>query len=111
MVELQAMEPWAIIRTGAKQYKVSAGQTISIEKVMPDKNGNVAFLDVLAAKNESKVLLGTPLADKVSVVGKLVENYRGPKIRVVKFKSKSRYRKVQGHRQNLSRVKIEKIEL
>ncbi len=98
---------WAVIKTGGKQYKVEEGTKLAVEKLEP-KDNKVAFDQVLALGGD-KVRVGTPYLDKVKVTAKVVEQFRGEKIRVVKFKSKSRYTRTTGHRQNLTRVLIEKI--
>lgn len=102
------MNNWAVIKTGGKQYVVAEGQTISIEKVAGDKDSKITFNQVLAIGG-NKVEVGTPLVEKAKVTGKLVETYKDKKIRVVKFKSKSRYLRTQGHRQQKSKILIEKI--
>lgn len=103
------MSTWAVIRTGGKQYIVKEGQTIIIEKVEGDKDSKITFDQILALGGE-EVAVGTPLVDKAKVTGKLVETYKDKKIRVVKFKSKSRYLRTRGHRQKKSKVLIEKIQ-
>ena len=102
------MDTWAVIKTGGKQYIVKEGRTISVEKIEGDKDSKITFAKVLALGGE-KVIVGTPLVDKAKVTGKLVETYKDKKIRVVKFKSKSRYLRTRGHRQQKSKVLIEKI--
>ncbi len=98
---------WAVIKTGGKQYKVEEGTKLAVEK-LEAKDGKVTFDQVLALGGE-KTQIGTPLVDKAKVKAKVVEQFRDKKIRVVKFKSKSRYTRTTGHRQNLTRVLIEKI--
>ena len=102
------MDTWAVIKTGGKQYIVKEGRTISVEKIEGDKDSKITFAKVLALGGE-KVIVGTPLVDKAKVTGKLVETYKEKKIRVVKFKSKSRYLRTRGHRQQKSKVLVEKI--
>lgn len=102
------MSNWAVIKTGGKQYKVSEGQTIVVEKIEGEKDSKIKFDEVLALGGE-KVLVGMPLIDKAKVEGKLVEAFKDKKIRIVKFKSKSKYLRTTGHRQQKSRVLIEKI--
>ena len=102
------MDTWAVIKTGGKQYIVKEGHTISLEKIEGDKDSKITFAKVLALGGE-KVIVGTPLVDKAKVTGKLVETYKDKKIRVVKFKSKSRYLRTRGHRQQKSKVLVEKI--
>lgn len=104
------MSTWAVIRTGGKQYVVKEGQTISIEKIEGDKDSKITFDQILTLGGE-KVVVGTPLVDKAKVTGKLLETYKDKKIRVVKFKSKSRYLRTRGHRQQKTRVLVEKIQV
>lgn len=103
------MDNWAVVKTGGKQYFVSVGQTIEVEKQETDKE-QVIFDQVLAVKTNGKTQFGTPIVDKAKISAKIIQNFKAKKIRVVKFKSKSRYLRTYGHRQNLTRVKIEKIQ-
>lgn len=98
---------WAVIKTGGKQYKVSEGETVAIEK-LEGKDDKVTFEQVLLIDGE-KLQIGLPFVEKAKVTGKILENFRGPKIRVVKFKPKAKYTRTTGHRQNLTKVLIEKI--
>lgn len=104
------MNKWAVIKTGGKQYKVTEGQTISVEKIALEKDSKVTFDQILALGGE-KVIVGTPLVDKAKVTGKLVETYKDKKIRIVKFKPKAKYLRTTGHRQQKSKVLIEKISI
>ncbi len=103
------MSTWAVIKTGGKQYKVVEGQTISIEK-LDEKDGAKITFDQILAIGGDKVEVGMPLVAKASVVGKLIEQFKDKKIRIVKFKSKSKYLRINGHRQQKSKVLIEKIQ-
>lgn len=98
---------WAIIKTGGKQYKVSEGQKIVVEK-LETKDGKVTFDQVLLLGGDRNTI-GTPLVEKAKVSGKVLENFKEKKIRVVKFKSKSRYTRTSGHRQSKTKILIEKI--
>ena len=102
------MNTWAIIKIGGKQYKVEEGKTIVVEKLDGPKNSKVSFDQVLAIGGE-KTAIGTPYVDKAKVTGSIVDTFRDQKIRVVKFKSKSRYTRTTGHRQTKTKVLIEKI--
>ncbi len=104
------MDTWAVIKTGGKQYKVAEGETISVEKLKAPKNGEILF-EVLAVKNDKGVHLGAPLLKKATVQAKFIEDFRDKKIRVVKYKPKSKYLRTTGHRQDKSRVTIETISL
>lgn len=110
MLKSHLMDMWAVIKSGAKQYKVSEGDKIAIEKVEPDSKGAISFNEVLLIKQDKDLVLGKPLVEKAKVTGKVLENFRDEKIRVVKFKPKSKYLRTTGHRQSLTRVLIEKIQ-
>ncbi|OGD93198.1 50S ribosomal protein L21 [Candidatus Curtissbacteria bacterium RIFCSPHIGHO2_01_FULL_41_44] len=105
------MNRWAVIKTGGKQYKVVEGEVIHIEKLAVDKDPVITFKDVLLAKNERGLVLGKPIIAGAKVQAKVLKKQKGAKIRVVKFKSKSRYLKTYGHRQTRMKVLIEKIQL
>lgn len=98
---------YAVIKTGGKQYKVSEGDIIEVDRLNKEI-GKIFFDDVLLYVDEKTVNIGKPtLSEKVE--GMLLENIKGDKIRVSKFKSKVRYRRTSGFRASLSKVKIEKI--
>src|SRR3989344_9444088 len=103
------MNSWAVIKTGGKQYKVSEGQTLVVEKVKPDSQGYVSFNEVLLAKKDNALTVGKPQVEKAKIKAKVLGNFRDKKIKVGKFKPKSRYLRVRGHRQTKSKVLIEKI--
>lgn len=100
---------YAVIKTGGKQYKVSEGETIEVDKLAASKDGVVNFDQVLLVVRENKIEIGTPTVANVTVKAKVLEQKKGEKIRVAKFKSKVRYRRVMGFRSLLTKVKIEKI--
>lgn len=102
------MSIWAIIQTGGKQYKVEEGNQVVVEKLDGEKNTKVSFDKVLALGGD-KVVIGTPTITKAKVAGTIVETYKDKKVRVVKFKSKSRYTRTTGHRHLRTKVQIEKI--
>lgn len=104
------MDTWAVIRTGGKQYKVAVGEKVDLEKIKDKTEGSVIFAEVLAVKSEKGVQIGKPLVEKAKVTGKVLEAFKDKKVRVVKFKSKSRYLKTTGHRHQKTKVLIEKIE-
>ena len=88
---------YAIIATGGKQYRVSEGDVIYIEKIDAQVDSTVSF-DVLLVGNDGDVKIGTPVVEGVKVEGKVVGQIRGEKIIVFKYKSKKNYRRKQGHR-------------
>ena len=99
---------YAIIATGGKQYRVSEGDVLFIEKIDAEVDSTVSF-DVLLVENEGDVKVGTPVVEGVKVEGKVVGQVRGDKIIVFKYKSKKNYRRKQGHRQPYTKVEITKI--
>lgn len=100
---------YVILRTGGKQYRVSEGQLLEIEKIDKQPKDKVEFNEVLLVVDGEERILGQPQVEKAKVVAEVLEQIRGPKIRVAKFKAKVRYHRVRGHRQSLTRIKIEKI--
>lgn len=100
---------YAVIKTGGKQYKVSEGDVIEVDK-LEVKEDKVVFDNVLLLVSDEGVNIGKPFVSDAKVKGKLLEQKKGEKIRVAKFKSKVRYRRVTGFRAMLSKVQIEKIE-
>lgn len=102
----------AVIKTGGKQYVVSEGDVISIEK-LSDKEyqagDKVDFNEVLLSDDGSEVTLGAPAIAKATVSGEVLEAGKGKKIDVLKYKAKSRYRVRYGHRQPFLKVKINKV--
>lgn len=99
---------YAIIATGGKQYRVSEGDVIYIEKIDAQVDSTVSF-DVLLMGNDGDVKIGTPVVEGVKVEGKVVGQIHGEKIVVYKYKSKKNYRRKQGHRQPYTKVEITKI--
>lgn len=96
---------YAVIQTGGKQYQVNPGDTIEVELLGAEKT--VTFTDVLLYVDGDKIEVGTPTVKGVTVTGEVVNSAKkGKKIRVFKFKHKSRYRKLRGHRQAHTLVKI-----
>ena len=100
---------YAIIKTGGKQYCVEEGKVITIEKLDVEAGAEVAFDEVLLASGDS-VKIGQPTVAGAKVTGKVLEQGKGAKIRIFKYKAKSNYRRRQGHRQPFTKVQIEKIE-
>ena len=101
---------YAIIKTGGKQYRVSEGDVITIEKLEVAAEGTVSFDEVVTVVKDGDVKVGTPLVDGAKVTGTVLEHGKAKKILVFKYKAKSNYRRRQGHRQPFTKVRIEKIE-
>ena len=100
---------YAIIETGGKQFKVSEGDVVFIEKLDVNENDAIKFDRVLVCGDEGEVKIGTPYVDGASVEAKVVKNGKGRKIMIFKYNAKKNYRKRQGHRQPYTKVQIEKI--
>lgn len=110
MIKFLPMDSWAVIKTGGKQYLVSQGDQIAVEKISKQPDDSVLFNEVLMVCENGKVTLGKPLLPKAKVKAKLLETFRDKKIRVIKFKPKSKYLRTKGHRQQKTKILIEKIE-
>lgn len=100
---------YAIIETGGKQYRVSEGDVLTIEKLEAGEGETVEFDRVLTVVKNGEVILGKPMLTEAKVTGKVMEHGKGEKILVFKYKAKSNYRRRQGHRQPFTKVVIEKI--
>ncbi len=106
---------FAVIKTGGKQYRVSEGDKVEVElmggKDTEYKEGDkVVFDEVLLLDDGKKATVGTPTVSGASVEAKYIERFKGKKVRIQKFKAKSNYAKVTGHRQQYDRVEIVKIK-
>ena len=100
---------YAIIVTGGKQYKVSEGDVIFVEKLNAEADEKVVFDNVLAVGEGEDIAFGAPTVAGAKVEAKVVKNGKGKKIRIFKYKPKKGYRRRQGHRQAYTQVAIEKI--
>ena len=103
------MSKFAVIKTGGKQYKVSEGLRLKVEKLESDEKKPVSFEEVLLVADEKNVSVGTPTVSGAKVTAKVLGDGRAKKVSVVKYKPKSRYRRRLGHRQHYTEVQIEKI--
>jgi large subunit ribosomal protein L21 len=100
---------YAIVKTGGKQYKVAVGDIVEVEKLDGEPGAKLSFPALLVVDGDDVTTDAAKLA-KVSVLGKVVEQTKGPKIRIHKFKNKTGYHKRQGHRQKLTRVEVTDIK-
>ncbi len=100
----------AVIRTGGKQYRVAEGDVILVEKLVGAAGDAVTFDEVLMLSDDSGSVVGTPLVAKASVKGTVADQARAPKITVFKKLRRKNHRKRQGHRQDLTVVRITGIE-
>ncbi|MEG0797801.1 MAG: 50S ribosomal protein L21 [Acidaminococcaceae bacterium] len=102
---------YAIIKTGGKQYRVSEGDVLNVEKLVVDEGANVVFDEVLTVVTDGgEIKIGKPVVAGAKVTAKVVEHGKAKKIFVFKYKAKANYRKRQGHRQPYTQVEITSIE-
>ncbi|GAA6384542.1 MULTISPECIES: 50S ribosomal protein L21 [Eubacteriales] len=100
----------AIIETGGKQYKVTEGDTLFIEKLEAEAGQAITFDKVLAILDGDKATFGAPVVEGASVAATVVKNGKGKKVRIFKYNPKKGYRKRQGHRQPYTKVQIGAIQ-
>ena len=100
---------YAVIKSGGKQHKVSEGEEIFLEKIPLNEGDPIEFPEVLAVIKDGNLNIGKPLLDGAVVKGKIINHLKTKKITIIKMKRRQDYRKKQGHRQNLTKVKIESI--
>lgn len=102
---------YAVIQSGNKQYKVSEGDIIEVEQLSIKPQETYTFERVLLFADGDDRQVGTPALSNIIVSGQIIGNGKGKKVRVAKFKAKSRYRRVTGFRASITKVKIEKIDV
>lgn len=100
---------YAVVRVGGKQYRVSKGDILEVDRQRTEKNGSVVLDNVLMYVSDGKVKIGKPIVPNLNVKAKVLEEKKGKKIRVSKFKAKVRYRRVMGFRPLLTRLQITEI--
>ncbi len=100
---------YAIIKTGGKQFRVSEGDTIRVEKLPLEEGDIVSFDEVLMVENSGDIKVGSPNLEGVTVDGTVLKQGKARKIIVFKFKPKKNYRRKQGHRQPFTQIRIDKI--
>jgi large subunit ribosomal protein L21 len=102
---------YAVLETGSKQYRVTAGDTLQIERLSIDAGQPVTFDRVLMISDEGKVTVGAPTVANATIVADVVEHIRGDKKVTFKMKRRKGYHKTIGHRQELTVVKVKEIKL
>ncbi len=100
---------YAIIRSGGRQYRAEVGETLDVEKLPYDVGDSFTIDDVLLIGNEDDTVVGQPTVDGASVKVSVVEQFRGKKVIVYKYRQRTNYRVKRGHRQYYTRLKIEDI--
>ena len=101
---------YAIIKTGGKQYKVKQGDVLDVELLALDVGSIAEFDEVLALSENGQVNFGSPTLSGAKVTAEVQSHYKDRKVIVFKYKSKTRYRRKQGHRQNYTRLLIQGIQ-
>ncbi|MBV9490745.1 MAG: 50S ribosomal protein L21 [Verrucomicrobia bacterium] len=102
---------YAIIRTGSKQYRVSPGDTIAVEKLPVEAGSKVTFDEVVLHVDGTEVKTGAPFLSGARVTGEVLEQFKDKKVIAYKFKRRKGYHRTVGHRRRLTRVRIDSIEL
>lgn len=101
---------YAVIKAAGKQYKVTPGLVLEVDKIEGEAGGVVTFPDVLLTADEKNVLVGTPTVKGAFVSAKIVEQKKGEKVRVGKFKAKAKFRRATGFRAQLTKIEITEIK-
>lgn len=101
---------YAVIATGGKQYKVSKGEVLQIEKLKDEVGVEVTFDQVLMVSDSKNIQIGTPYVKGAKVIGEVKDQIRGDKIEIIKFRRRKHHMKRQGHRQYLTEIKIKEIK-
>ncbi|HIP73466.1 MAG TPA: 50S ribosomal protein L21 [Anaerolineae bacterium] len=100
---------YAIVESGGRQYRAEAGESFSTEKLPYEVGEQIELENVLLLADGENVKVGRPTVDGVSVKATVMEQYRGKKIFVWKYKPKKRYRRRRGHRQSYTRLRVDEI--
>lgn len=100
---------YAVIETGGKQYRVSPGEIIRVEKMSAEPGASVSLGKVLFLADENEVKIGNPFLEAASVEGTVLRHGREPKVFIFHYKRKKNYRKFRGHRQDFTEVRIDAV--
>ncbi len=102
---------YAVVKTGGKEYRISKGDTIRVEKLEGKVGDQVALKDVLMVSQEDQVQFGTPHLTKAVVTGEIIQQIKGRKVLTYKMKKRKNYRRFKGHRQTYTYLKVNDISL
>lgn len=102
---------YAVVKSGGKEYRVAKGDLIRVEKLEGKAGDQVMFKEVLMVSDEGQVQLGTPHLTHAVVTGKIVREARGKKVLIYKMKRRKNYRRMKGHRQTYTYLRVEDISL
>lgn len=97
---------YAVVKTGGKQYRVSAGEKLRVEQIAADVGSEITLDEVLMLADGEDITVGAPRIAGAAVTAKIVAHGRGDKIRIYKMRRRKHYRKTQGHRQNYTELEI-----
>ena len=100
---------YAVMKSGARQYRASAGDTILVEKLSPEVGEQIELDEVLLIANDEEVKIGRPTVEGAKVLATVVAQEKGPKIQVFKYRPRKRYRRHAGHRQQYTRLRVDEI--
>ena len=101
---------YAIVRTGGKQYRAEVGAVIDVERLPQNVDETIELTDVLLVGNDDATVIGQPNVDGASVTATVVAQYRAPKIIVFHYRQRTKTRKMRGHRQYYTRLRIDAIK-
>jgi large subunit ribosomal protein L21 len=102
---------YAVVRTGGKEYKISKGDIIRVEKLDGNVGDRVALKDVLMVSKEGEVIVGTPQVAQAVVTGEIIQQIKGKKVLVFKMKRRKNYRRLRGHRQTYTYLRVDDISV
>ena len=102
---------YAVLKSGGKQYKVSAGDVILVEKILGDSGTKITFNDIVMMGEGSQIHIEEAELKSASVTGEVIEQTRGPKLIIFKKKRRQNYRRKKGHKQDLTVIRIKSIDL
>ena len=102
---------YAVLKSGGKQYKVSAGDVILVEKILGDSGTKITFDDIVMMGEGSQIHIEEAELKSASVTGEVIEQTRGPKLIIFKKKRRQNYRRKKGHKQDLTVIRIKSIDL
>lgn len=101
---------YAVIKASGKQYKVTSGLVLEVDKIDGEKGKDLSFDEVLLIGDDNSIILGTPIIKNAAVTAKIVDQIKGEKVRVAKFKAKARFRRATGFRSQLTKIEITSIK-
>ncbi len=101
---------YAIVKTGGKQYRVAAGEVVRVERLDGEVGAQLTLGEVLLVSGEAGTTVGTPTVTGAEVSATVVEQGRGDKVRVFKYKKRKHYRRTKGHRQSFTAVRIDAVK-